>query len=117
MNKKDFYKSLTQGLKITAKIKGIEGLDIHKISNPDFDFSISLPFTKLSTYGNNVLLKIDRNVITLQFNRAVDRKYKNNNSYESKNKIIDYRYSYRENMVILTENEIMEFLLKKFNYN
>ena len=67
MNQKDFYKSLTQGLRITAKIKGIEGLDIHKISNPNFDLHISLPFTKLSTYGNCVMVKINRNVITLQF--------------------------------------------------
>lgn len=115
MNKKEFYQKLTQGLRVTAKIKGIENLDIHKISNPDFDLHISVPFTKLSTYGNNVMVKINRNIITLQFNKAIDKKYINNNSYESKNKNIDYRYSYKANMVILTENEILDFLLKEYN--
>lgn len=115
MNKKEFYHRLIQGLKVTAKIRGIENLDIHKIVNPDFDLHISIPFTKFSTYGNNVMVKINRNVITLQFNKAINKKYINNNSYESKNKIIDYRYSYKENMVILTENEIIDFLLKEYN--
>lgn len=114
MNKKEFYQRLIQGLKITAKNRGIENLDIHKISNPDFDLHISLPFTKLSTYGNNIMLKINRNVITLQLNKAINKKYINNNSYESKNKTIDYRYNFKENMVMLTEEEILKFLRHDF---
>lgn len=114
MNQKDFYKQLTQGLRITAKIKGIEGLYIHKIANPDFDLCISIPFTKLSTYGNHVLVKAKRNVITLQFNKAVDKKFYNRNSYKEETKFIDYRYNYREKMVILTEEEILQFLLHDF---
>ncbi|AIX12547.1 hypothetical protein WRP3_044 [Lactococcus phage WRP3] len=114
MNQKDFYKQLTQGLRITAKIQSIEGLNIHKISNPDFDLHISIPFTKLSTYGNCVLVKINRNVITLQFEKAIHKKYYSNSSYKIETKIIDYRYSFKENMVILTEEEILKFLRKDF---
>lgn len=114
MNQKDFYKQLTQGLKVTAKIKGIEGLNIHKIVNPDFDLHISLPFTKLSTYGNCVMVKINRNVITLQFEKAIHKKYYSNSSYKKETKTIDYRHSFKGNMVILTEEEILKFLRKDF---
>lgn len=114
MNKKDFYKQLTQGLKITAKIQNVEGLNIHKITNPDFDLHISIPFTKLSTYGNCVLVKINRNVITLQFEKAIHKKYYSNSSYKKESKIIDYRYSFKGNMVISTEEEILKFLKHDF---
>ncbi|MDN6719025.1 MAG: hypothetical protein L0L51_10570 [Lactococcus lactis] len=110
MNQKDFYKSLTQGLRVTAKIKGIEYLYIHKIENPDFDLYIGLPIEKQrSTYGNRILLKICRNVLTIKFFKALgDGKYK------EETKIIDYRYNFKKNMVILTEKEILKFLKHDF---
>lgn len=114
MNQKDFYKALTQGLRVTAKIKGIEGLNIHRIANPDFDLCISMPFHNLSTYGNCVLVKINRNVITLQFEKAIHKKYYSNSSYKRETKIIDYRHSFKGNMVILTEEEILKFLRHDF---
>ena len=112
MNQKDFYKRLTQGLRITAKIKGIEGLNIHRIANPNFDLCISMPFHNLSTYGNCVLVKINRNVITLQFEKAIHKKYYSNSSYKIETKTIDYRHSFKENMVILTEEEILKLLAR-----
>lgn len=112
MNKKEFYNRLTQGLKITAKTQGIDGLNIYK--NIYNDLHIYLPFEKLSTYGNYVNVKINKNVITLQFKKAVDKKYYTNNSYEIENKTIDYRNGYQNNMVILTEKEIFKFLTYDF---
>ena len=109
MNQKDFYKRLTQGLRITAKIKGIEGLNIHKIANPDFDLYVGLPIEKRSTYGNRILLKICRNVLTIKFFKALG-----NGKYKEETKTIDYRHSFRGNMVILTEEEILKFLRKDF---
>lgn len=110
MNKKEFYQKLTQGLKVTAKIKGIENLDIHKIQNRDFDLYVGLPIKERSTYGNKVLLKICRDVVTIKFFKALG-----NEKYKEENKTIDYRYSFKANMVILTENEILDFLLKEYN--
>lgn len=109
MNKKDFYKSLTQGLKITSKIQGTENIDIHTIQNRDFDLYVGLPFKASSTYGNMILLKICRNVLTIKFFKALG-----NGKYKEENKTIDYRYSYKENMVILTEKEILKFLKHDF---
>ncbi|AHC94132.1 LamB/ Ycsf family protein [Lactococcus phage phiL47] len=109
MNKKDFYKALTQGIKITSKIQGIENIDIHTIQNPDFDLYIGLPIEKRSTYGNRILLKICRNVLTIKFFKALG-----NGKYKEETKTIDYRYNYRSNMVILTEEEILKFLRKDF---
>lgn len=109
MNQKDFYKRLTQGIKITSKIQGIENIDIHTIQNRDFDLYVGLPIEKLSTYGNTVLLKICRDVITIKFLKALG-----NGKYKEENKTIDYRYSYKENMVILTEEEILKFLKHDF---
>lgn len=109
MNQKDFYKQLTQGLRITEKIQSIEYLYIHKIKNPDFDLYIGLPIEKRSTYGNRILLKICRNVLTIKFFKALG-----NGKYKEETKTIDYRHSFKENMVILTEEEILKFLRKDF---
>lgn len=109
MNQKDFYKALIQGLRITAKIKGIESLDIHKISNPNFDLYIGLPIEKLSTYGNMIFLKICRNVLTIKFFKALG-----NGKCKEETKTIDYRHSFKGNMVVLTEEEILKFLRHDF---
>lgn len=109
MNKKEFYKRLTQGIKITSKIQGTENIDIHTIQNRDFDLYVGLPIEEHSTYGNKILLKICRDVLTIKFLKALG-----NGKYKEETKIINYRYSFNGNMVILTEEEILRFLRHDF---